>query len=356
MYPTDRSHECLFVGFGSDFDAKILHFPYENAQLCYARAESAEAVRQWLDQRRQSPAIKTLICSLPWLQSRQFQLTRHMIAHPLWRHIPVIALSEPDQPADMGDLALAGIDDCYTIPVEWRVLQERLAFLHQYKPKLLELAAQNRRTQEFQYRISPGKRIFDVLGASIGLLLSAPLWLLIAAAIRLESKGPVIYTSKRVGAGFRVFDFFKFRSMQVGADRQLDEFGYLNQYKSNGRPVFVKLTHDPRVTRVGRFIRRYSLDELPQLINVLRGEMSLVGNRPLPVYEAEMLVKDEWCERFLAPAGLTGLWQVSKRGQDGALTEERIRLDIAYSRNASIWQDLRILARTFRAVVQHANV
>ncbi|RMF26966.1 MAG: sugar transferase, partial [Bacteroidetes bacterium] len=181
------------------------------------------------------------------------------------------------------------------------------------------------------------------------------LMLLIALAIKLESRGPVIYRSKRVGTGYEVFDFFKFRTMYVDADKRLEELKHLNQYGKNGQP-FLKLQRDPRVTRIGRVLRKTSLDELPQLFNVLRGDMSLVGNRPLPLYEAEQLTRDHWAQRFLAPAGLTGLWQVSKRGKKNMSAEERILLDVSYAQNFSFLQDLKIILKTIPAMIQDEEV
>ena len=121
--------------------------------------------------------------------------------------------------------------------------------------------------------------------------------------------------------------------------------------------AFVKIENDPRITRLGRFLRKYSIDELPQLFNILRGDMSAVGNRPLPLYEAERLTSDEYIERFMCPSGLTGLWQVEKRGHAGKLSpEQRKQLDIRYAREMSPWLDLKIILRTFTAFIQKENV
>ncbi len=133
-----------------------------------------------------------------------------------------------------------------------------------------------------------------------------PVFLIIALAIRIESEGNIFYVSKRAGMGYRIFNFYKFRTMFPGADKRRTEFGHLNQYAESEEVHFFKLKNDPRITRVGRFLRNTSLDELPQLINVLLGDMSLVGNRPLPLYEAANLTTDNFAKRFLAPAGITG--------------------------------------------------
>lgn len=239
------------------------------------------------------------------------------------------------------------------------------------------------------------KRTFDLLFASCALLGLSPLLLLTALAIRLESPGPVIYTSQRVGSNYKIFGFLKFRSMYKDADKRLKEFKELNQYQEEDlveevitsqssernsaifiaddfhlteseyldrrkklkENNFIKLKNDPRITHVGHIIRKYSIDELPQLMNILKGDMSIVGNRPLPLYEAEQLTSDEYIERFMAPSGLTGLWQVEKRGTEGILSpEERKQLDIQYSRKFSFWFDLKIILRTFTAFIQKENV
>jgi lipopolysaccharide/colanic/teichoic acid biosynthesis glycosyltransferase len=247
-----------------------------------------------------------------------------------------------------------------------------------------------------------GKRIFDVLFASLALICLSPLFLVVALLIKLESKGPVFYYSYRVGRGYRIFKFWKFRSMRPDADQLLASMKGLNQYqaaadqeaayisplcpkcrtqgqscrqqlidskgevicesqhqlakKLEAESAFVKIANDPRVTRIGQFIRNTSIDELPQLFNVLRGDMSIVGNRPLPLYEAEKITTDEFAARFMAPAGITGLWQVSKRGNKSMSAEERKMLDVEYAKSYSLMKDLEIVCKTIPALFQKENV
>lgn len=201
------------------------------------------------------------------------------------------------------------------------------------------------------------KRTLDIVAASTGLVLASPIMLVIAALIRLESRGPIFYSSLRAGRNYRVFKFYKFRTMVPDADKQLDKLKHMNQYDTNGNgPTFIKVSNDPRITRLGNFLRNSSLDELPQLVNVLRGDMSLVGNRPLPLYEATTLTTDEWVERFLAPAGITGLWQISKRGKKEMSVEERINLDIDYADKHSFTYDMWLIVNTPFALIQKDNV
>ncbi|HKP31585.1 MAG TPA: sugar transferase [Chitinophagaceae bacterium] len=203
---------------------------------------------------------------------------------------------------------------------------------------------------------SVGKRAFDILVSSLALIVLSPILLLIALAIRLESKGSIFYVAKRAGRGYKIFNFYKFRTMIVGADSKISEYSHLNQYNSSTEgPKFYKIENDPRITKVGAFLRKSSLDELPQLINVLLGDMSLVGNRPLPLYEAATLTTDEWAKRFLAPAGITGLWQIKKRGNKDMSVEERIKLDIYYANKYNFAYDLWIMANTPTALIQKTN-
>jgi lipopolysaccharide/colanic/teichoic acid biosynthesis glycosyltransferase len=207
-----------------------------------------------------------------------------------------------------------------------------------------------------QIKLWSMKRAFDILVSATALLLLSPICLLIALIIKLESKGPVFYISKRAGTGYTIFNFYKFRSMRTGSDADLQKLAHLNQYGKNAGSVFFKIKDDPRITSFGQFIRGTSLDEIPQLLNVLLGDMSLVGNRPLPLYEAEKLTKDQIAWRFLAPAGITGLWQITKRGKDNMSEDERIALDMEYAMKNSFWLDMKILFSTIPALLQKEKV
>ncbi|MBV6647144.1 MAG: sugar transferase [Cyclobacteriaceae bacterium] len=248
--------------------------------------------------------------------------------------------------------------------------------------------------KKYDYQTPLWKRVFDITLAGSLILLLLPLFLLIALAIKLESKGPIIYMQSRVGSGYKIFKFFKFRSMYQQADQMVRQLEHQNSYSSNPtqqpasttnldasnqeiliaddqlvteeshliakssrkRETFNKFKNDPRITKVGKIIRNCSIDELPQLFNVILGDMSIVGNRPLPLYEAEMLTDDKWAERFLGPAGITGLWQVTERGKSNASAESRKALDNQYTRHFNFWNDLKILLKTPIAAFQQENL
>ena len=211
--------------------------------------------------------------------------------------------------------------------------------------------------KETKSNLPSAKRLFDIVFSLISILLFSPLLILLAIIIRLDSKGPVIYTSRRAGKGYKIFDFYKFRTMRFDADQKIESVAHLNQYeKENNGAKFMKICNDPRVTRVGKILRKISLDELPQLFNVLKGDMSVVGNRPLPLYEASTLTTDESVERFMAPAGITGLWQVKKRGKPQMSAHERISLDISYARESNFFYDIWIIVKTPSVLFQKTNV
>ncbi len=189
------------------------------------------------------------------------------------------------------------------------------------------------------------KRAFDLVGATLLLVVLSPLLAAVALMIRLTSRGPVLYRSMRPGIGGRPFACFKFRTMVADADRIQGSLEHRNEV---GGPIF-KIKDDPRVTNVGRFLRRWSLDELPQLLNVLRGEMSLVGPRPLPQRDYDQL--EDWHrKRYLVLPGMTGLWQVSGRSELDF--DELVRLDFVYLERWSVFLDLTILLQTIPAVAR----
>jgi lipopolysaccharide/colanic/teichoic acid biosynthesis glycosyltransferase len=207
------------------------------------------------------------------------------------------------------------------------------------------------------------KRVFDVFLATMFLIMLLPLMLLIASLIKLDSPGPVLFIQNRIGVkrrteGHRVvwivrpFAFYKFRSMVTNADQSLHE-SYVREFREgrnngSGNGTAFKLSNDSRVTRFGRILRKTSLDELPQLVNVLKGDMSLVGPRPVPTYEVALYANSHY-ERLSALPGITGLWQVKGRCQ--VPFEEMMRMDIEYARQASLWLDAKILLLTIPAVL-----
>ncbi len=200
------------------------------------------------------------------------------------------------------------------------------------------------------------RRTLDILVAGGALLMLSPLLLLVALAVRLDSKGPALFRQRRVGRGRREFTMLKFRTMYADADatphRQYVQ-ALIGDDRSPERGCLYKLSVDDRVTRVGRFLRSWSLDELPQLINVLFGRMALVGPRPVIPYEVE-LYPEAYLGRFDVKPGLTGLWQVS--GRNERTYEEMVKLDVQYAREASLALDLQILIKTLPVVLRRQGV
>lgn len=315
----------------------------------------------------------------------------------------ITLITEALEPEHRKSYLQAGVNNTLPPHAEENSIQHMNAYLKARKESKLKEFSETHRKVLNTFRLPMWKRTFDILFAGTAVIILSPILIGTAIAIRMESKGKVIYKSQRVGSNYQIFDFLKFRSMYTNADKRLKELNALNQYQIEevessdegpeirfddlaGTPdeeetllisddfvvseqdflkqkekaknnTFVKLENDPRVTRVGRFIRKYSIDELPQLFNILKGDMSIVGNRPLPLYEAEQLTSDAYIDRFMAPAGLTGLWQVEKRGGAGKLSaEERKQLDIKYARDFSFWLDMKIIFKTLTAFVQKENV
>ena len=335
------------------------------------------------------------------------------------KHVYIILLTNELTSENRAIYQKSGINDTLDTKASITEFNKKIQFISDRENMLFD--DQQPKYRMLRFKIPMWKRLFDVFFALIALILTSPIFILTAIAIRLESKGPIIFKSKRVGANYTIFNFLKFRSMYQDAENRLKEVAkeagnqYAEMSKQEENPVeepantpanlssdinmmmsigdntdmmisddevmlvgddfvisetdfskekkqeienaFVKIENDPRVTKVGKFIRKYSIDELPQLINILKGDMSVVGNRPLPLYEAEKLTIDTSIDRFMAPAGLTGLWQVEERGKGGMMSaEERKQLDIKYGQTYNFWLDMKILFRTFFAFVQKENV
>jgi len=354
---TQVTKEILVVGFKSSFFNLLTPPPGIDSDV-YSFRESNNSFKtfNWLNKLSKNEEKldlpSAIICDYDFLKDTDFFLLENTRNHAILRNIPFIAICQDISDEERVEALNMGLDDCYQGQISVRDLHKRVEFIQRYKPVLMKNSLPEQ--EQFEFKVPLNKRIFDIVSSGLVLLFISPILLLIAALIKMESKGPVFYSSKRVGTGYNVFNFLKFRSMCIDADAKLKDLQHLNHYNDgkDEENTFVKLTNDPRVTRVGKFIRKTSLDELPQLINVLRGEMSVVGNRPLPLYEAEKMTRDEWAKRFWAPAGLTGLWQTSGKGKDNMSVEERVDLDVEYAESFSLLTDFKIIFRTFPAMIQ----
>ena len=332
------------------------------------------------------------------------------------KSIYLILLTHELTQEDRKQYQKCGINDTISSGSSITDLNKKITFIADREAILFDDATPKYRMLKF--KIPVWKRLFDIVVSALAIIILSPVFILTAIAIRLESKGPVIFKSKRVGTNYTIFDFLKFRSMYEDAEQRLKEVtqeegnqyaekkeekeeehtiisplgeeaemmmmdmgmesdmmisddevmlvgddyvvaesDYAKEKQQEIENAFVKIENDPRVTKVGKFIRKTSIDELPQLFNILKGDMSIVGNRPLPLYEAEKLTADKSIDRFMAPAGLTGLWQVEERGKGGMMSaEERKQLDITYGRTYNFMLDMKIIFRTLTAFVQKENV
>lgn len=325
----------------------------------------------------------------------------------------VILMTDPMTDEERDVYMKCGINDTIGREATVTELNKKIQFISDRESILFD--DERPRYHMLKFKIPVWKRMFDIVFSILAIIVTSPIFILTAIAIRLESKGPIVFKSKRVGTNYTIFDFLKFRSMYVDAEQRLQELSkdhnqytaheqeehktivaplgdqaeqamfdmgmesemmisdeeimlvgddfvvaesdFSKQKEEENNNAFVKIENDPRVTKVGRFIRKYSIDELPQLFNILKGDMSVVGNRPLPLYEAEKLTADKSIDRFMAPAGLTGLWQVEERGRGGAMSaEERKQLDITYGQTYNFMLDMKIILRTLTAFVQKENV
>ena len=329
------------------------------------------------------------------------------------RSVYIILMTDPMTDEERDVYMKCGINDTIGREATVTELNKKIQFISDRENILFD--DERPKYHILKFKIPVWKRLFDIVFSILAIIVTSPIFILTAIAIRLESKGPIMFKSKRVGTNYTIFDFLKFRSMYVDAEQRLQELSKdHNQYSAHEQEehktivaplgdqaeqamfdmgmesemmisdeeimlvgddfvvaesdfskkkeedinnAFVKIENDPRITKVGKFIRKYSIDELPQLFNILKGDMSVVGNRPLPLYEAEKLTADSSIDRFMAPAGLTGLWQVEERGKGGAMSaEERKQLDITYGQTYNFMLDMKIILRTFFAFKQKENV
>ena len=330
------------------------------------------------------------------------------------RNVYIILLTDNMSDEERNIYIKCGVNDTINRDASVTVLNKKILFISDRENILFDDEAPKYKILKF--KIPVWKRLFDIFFSGLAIVILSPVFILTAIAIRIESKGPILFKSKRVGTNYTIFDFLKFRSMYVDAEDRLKDLSKdHNQYADNEEEnehktitaplgdeaeqdmldmgmesemmisdeeimligddfvvaesdfnkkkeedinnAFVKIENDPRITKVGKFIRKYSIDELPQLFNILKGDMSIVGNRPLPLYEAEKLTADASIDRFMAPAGLTGLWQVEERGKGGNMSaEERKQLDITYGQTYNFMLDMKIIFRTLFAFVQKDNV
>lgn len=347
--------EVVVIGIAGRYDEALRDYDAADAYDVQSFESTYHAFR-YLQHRLDDPragGIEAIVCDVKTLAREDYLFVHNLRRDATFCDVPIIGIDRTGAFAST-DVLVQGVDDCYVAPVSWEVLRERIGQIRQFRAMMRVDCGSDAVTADQAYAIPRGKRVFDVVFALLALAFWGIPMLLIAAAVKLTSRGPILYTSKRIGTGYEEFEFLKFRSMVVDADQRVADLMAHNQYGSDG--AFFKMKNDPRVTAIGRLIRNTSLDELPQLINVLRGDMSVVGNRPLPLREAETLTSEEWAERFLAPAGITGMWQTSGRGKDTMSTESRMALDIQYARAYSPWTDLKILFKTFGAMKQDANV
>ena len=393
--------KILHIGADPEFISPVI---FENYTVEISSADNPFSASNWIAETGLPDAV---ICERKLPGSNGFGFYDFWVEQfDVDKIIPFILLDDEKNQETVQKALQKKIDDVYIKPTNVETLISRILILKKIKP-LTDKPSISKIPAFKAYKTPFFKRMFDIVSASIGLLLISPILILFIIAIRIESKGKVYYTSKRVGSGYKVFDFYKLRSMYTNADKRLKELAHLNQYQKEALSVepigteihspqtadhasvkkftlfgddsnvseadhlrgkkekqetaFVKFENDPRITKVGHIIRKLSIDELPQLINVIKGDMSIVGNRPLPTYEAEMLTTNEWADRFHGPAGITGLWQVEARGKSSKMSpEERKGLDNKYSEIArskySFWKDIWIILRTIPAVFQKENV
>ncbi len=363
------------------------------------RLENGKQIERWLSE-------------LAWVdlvlvdQLSEYDVVTAVRNNPTLGSTPILTLGNQTEKVAVETTPLTGVTDLLLITNELDKLLSKVSYYLDLNRNVLSATRIQKNGVVEPLKLPWWKRAIDIAVSLTLLILMSPVLVLVAILIRIDSKGPIMYRSKRAGAFYHVFDMYKFRTMKVRADQEIGKLADHNIYAKTGtddlsddfppngsflcascrekgvscqQPLFgqneticeklylreneevarfLKFRNDPRITRFGKFLRNSSIDELPQLLNVLFGDMSLVGNRPLPLYEAERLTTDEFAQRFAGPAGLTGLWQIKKRakGQGPMSDHERIMLDIEYANTFSFRTDMYIIWRTIFSLWQKENV
>ena len=283
------------------------------------------------------------------LQGPEFRNFLGYLSGTAYANLPVVYVSTYLTPAEIADMSASHLVDDIVHPIrDIFTIGERLIFLAKVRQGHAAGAGSRRSvsTRVQEHMAAVVKRLADIAVALMLLILLAPLMMLIAVWIKADSRGPVFHNTYRAGRGYRVFKLYRFRTGKVGAARLVSSLSLSARFLDHGAS-FIKAPHKTGLTAAGKFLGRTGLADLPQLLNVLKGEMSIVGNRPLPLSEASLLTSDASAIRFNAPAGMTGLWQVNRKGHN---ENQRLRFDLAYARERSLRMDIGILLRSVGAV------
>ncbi|WP_461097292.1 sugar transferase [Spirosoma luteolum] len=387
---------CLLLVEKDNLTASRLHALAESTGVV-VRRDNAGEVGKWLASR---PSLGLVITD----SDNASPIITLIRRDPYLNHVPVLISCGGMNKKPVKVALETGASDLLDLTDNTEQLQSKISYYLDLNATVLSLEHTESAHNQYNFSLPWWKRGIDIAVSLTALLLLLPLLLLVAILIKLDSRGPVLYKSPRAGSNFTIFNMYKFRTMKVMADALLKELKDHNIYakksddtenvanglefrcdecrmrgiacqqplfdqhevicekkyllETEGAAKFMKFRNDPRITRLGTFLRNSSIDELPQLLNILLGDMSLVGNRPLPLYEAEKLTSNQSAQRFAGPAGLTGLWQVKKRARGvGPVTDkERIELDIEYARTFSFKTDMYIIWKTFFTLWQKENV
>lgn len=295
---------------------------------------------------REEYRFKGIMIDVPLHKLQLAKFLQYLSSTPC-ANLPVLYVSTHLTQAEQKELAASHIVDDIVHPIrDIFTIGERIEFLYKVKKGTAKKQAEAGLLKKKLYQAGSAvlKRAMDILISLALLVMLLPLMMAIAIWVSLDSRGPVFHNAYRAGKGYRVFKLYRFRTGKVGAARLVTSLSQINLFRDNG--AFLKACHNSGLTRAGKILRSTGLDHLPQLLNVLQGDMSIVGNRPLPLNEASVLTSDEFAERFNAPAGITGLWQVNGMRDN---EHERLSFDLEYAKHHSLWLDLKILLRTPKA-------